>query len=152
MYSVPPARAWWLAVGPRLERGVRQRNSQQTRRWLPRSAVALNQGEEDAALPEPRTLLPIVFEPPRDQLEGANMARPAAAPQTDFQDASHSARLSCFPLRAANACGPRLWILLATTRGIDDLTTKFSIFNECREACFVFPGIAPVLTLADPRR
>ena len=23
MYSVPPARAWWLAVGPRLERGVR---------------------------------------------------------------------------------------------------------------------------------
>ena len=24
MYSVPPARAWWLAVGPRLERGVRR--------------------------------------------------------------------------------------------------------------------------------
>ncbi len=23
MYSVPPGRAWWLAVGPRLERGVR---------------------------------------------------------------------------------------------------------------------------------
>ena len=23
MYRVPPARAWWLAVGPRLERGVR---------------------------------------------------------------------------------------------------------------------------------
>jgi len=25
MYSVPPARGWWLAVGPRLERGVRPR-------------------------------------------------------------------------------------------------------------------------------
>ena len=24
MYRVPPARAWWLAVGPRLERGVRR--------------------------------------------------------------------------------------------------------------------------------
>ena len=25
MYRVPPGRAWWLAVGPRLERGVRRR-------------------------------------------------------------------------------------------------------------------------------
>ena len=24
MYRVPPDRAWWLAVGPRLERGVRR--------------------------------------------------------------------------------------------------------------------------------
>ena len=41
MYRVPPARAWWLAVGPRLERGVRPQRSRQWRPSGPGFALAV---------------------------------------------------------------------------------------------------------------
>ena len=98
MYRVPPDRAWWPAVGARLERGVRRRS-----RFCSALTAQAHLGclllklETAAGCELPTLLMVIVFEPPCDRREGATSAHPAAAQQTDilnvFRLVRHEARL-----------------------------------------------------------
>ena len=142
MYRVPPDRAWWPAVGARLERGVRRRSRCCTAlTTLEHLGCLLLMLEAAAGCEPPILLMVIVFEPPRDRREGAMTARPAAAQQTDilnvFRLVRHEARLLLAamdgapqfasllrrypPERADRLCLPSVG-KLATDAALDDRT------------------------------